>query len=71
VSNSSGETHLNRTPELTGDGVRCLVGLLTVYSLMGGKRFGKSGILFWNAEEQNGKLMSERQGERHSSDDSL
>lgn len=43
-------THLKRTPEFTGDGVRCLdglfLGLLAVYSLMGGNLFGKSGILF-------------------------
>ena len=42
------ETHLNLT-EFTGEGVLCRddvrEGLLTEYSLIGGKRFGKSGIL--------------------------
>lgn len=49
------QTHLNLTPELTGEGVLCrdglfFDGLLTVYSFMGGNRFGKSGILFCRAE---------------------
>lgn len=42
---------------LTGEGVLCrvgllcMVGVLTEYSLIGGKRFGKSGILFYNGIE--------------------
>lgn len=42
------KTHLNLTL-FTGDGVLCRDevrdGLLAEYSLIGGKRFGKSGIL--------------------------
>lgn len=46
--------YLNRTPVLTGEGVLCrvgllcMVGVLTEHSLIGGKRFGISGILFCN-----------------------
>lgn len=44
--NLRSSNYLKRTPELTGDGVRCLDGLRTVYSLIGGRRFGISGNLF-------------------------